>query len=325
MPIRFNLQKYLNPIFFETGTSRGGGVQSALLAGFQKIISIEINEELHRYCQDKFAKEIAEGRVELFLGDTQNLLPEILKSISQPITFWLDAHNDGDGLNGEKNCPLYEELDVIARHPIKNHTVTIDDIRLVRNNDAWRGHSVHVDGLIQKFLQINPRYQFCFEDGYVANDVLAAFCPQDWSKNIALGKPAKQSSTSKWSQPNDAQGAVSGIKTGDMGFHTEKEESPWWQVDLEDIYELDRITIYNREIHAERASNLSVLVSQDERDWHIIHKANQKFGGVIANTPLNISGDRHKARYVRVQLNNFDYLHLDEVEVYGLNLTSNAN
>jgi hypothetical protein len=323
VPIIFNLQKYLNPVFLETGTSRGGGVISALNGGFQRIISIEINQELHRYCQDKFAKEIAENRVQLCLGDTQHLLPQIINNISEPITFWLDAHNDGIGLNGEKNCPLYEELDVIAKHPIKNHTVMIDDIRMVRNQNSWQGHSVSIDGLIQRFLKINPRYQFCFEDGHIGNDVLIAFCPQDHDRNIALGKPAKQSSTSQWSKPNDAQGAVNGIKTGDRGFHTDKEASPWWQVDLEDVYQLDRIVIYNRETHPERASNLSILVSQDERNWQTIHQNSQKFGGAITKTPLKVRADRQQARYVRVQLNNFDYLHLDEVEIYGCDRNAN--
>ena len=37
MSIKFNLRKYLHPVFIETGTYTGGGVQKALDAGFEQI------------------------------------------------------------------------------------------------------------------------------------------------------------------------------------------------------------------------------------------------------------------------------------------------
>ena len=51
--------------------------------------------------------------------------------------------------------------------------------------------------------------------------------PPDAGSNIALNKPAKQSSTSPWSRANDAQGAVNGVFSSKFGFHTNLEDNPW--------------------------------------------------------------------------------------------------
>ncbi len=45
----------------------------------------------------------------------------------------------------------------------------------------------------------------------------------------------------------DAAGAVDGIKDAKMGFHTDQESSPWWQVDLGDQGPIAKVRIYNRE------------------------------------------------------------------------------
>ena len=59
---------------------------------------------------------------------------------------------------------------------------------------------------------------------------------------------------------SDAAGACDGVKNGQWGFHTEAEDSPWWQVDLEDDYAIARVVIWNRcEGVAPRASRLKVL------------------------------------------------------------------
>jgi len=41
LPIQFDLAKYLNPIFVETGTYKGHGIAAALASGFPKIYRIE--------------------------------------------------------------------------------------------------------------------------------------------------------------------------------------------------------------------------------------------------------------------------------------------
>lgn len=88
--------------------------------------------------------------------------------------------------------------------------------------------------------------------------------PTPGSLNLALNRPAKQSSTSQWSHPDDAQGAVDGNVSGGYGFHTASEPTPWWQVDLGAVRALTEIRIFNRrDCCSERARTLQVLLSND--------------------------------------------------------------
>lgn len=141
-------------------------------------------------------------------------------------------------------------------------------------------------------------------------------------KNIALNKPAQQSSISRYSQPNDSQGAVNGIKNGGFGFCTDKEVNPWWQVDLEQVYSITEIQVYNRInslLVANRARTLTILLSSDGENWELVY-ANEKdyvFGGIDGN-PLIVDLKDKLARFVKLQLQENEYFHLDEVEIYGV-------
>lgn len=139
MSMNFSLLKYWNPIFIETGTSRGNGVKKALKDRFKKIYSIELKKKFYDECKIKFKKEIQKGKVELFLGDSAICLADILKQIDCRATFWLDAHYSGadtDTAKGAEDVPLMRELDLISKHHIKNHTILIDDVRLFGKNDG---------------------------------------------------------------------------------------------------------------------------------------------------------------------------------------------
>ncbi|NER87984.1 hypothetical protein [Moorena sp. SIO3A2] len=172
MPIKFDLAKYINPVFVETGTYKGDGIALALASGFQKIYSIEVAEEFYNNAVERFKTEIDRGTVEIILGDSLYCLPKVISNIDYNITFWLDAHTIL-GYEGEKSCPLYEELDAIANHPIKTHSILIDDLRLF-SQDGW-GKSVVKDNIINKIKKINSDYSLIYEDGKIENDVLVAF------------------------------------------------------------------------------------------------------------------------------------------------------
>lgn len=45
----------------------------------------------------------------------------------------------------------------------------------------------------------------------------------------------------------DAAGAVDGIVNEPWGFHTDIEQSPWWQVDLQAPLKLDRVVALRKE------------------------------------------------------------------------------
>ncbi|WP_306341375.1 discoidin domain-containing protein, partial [Planktothrix tepida] len=135
--------------------------------------------------------------------------------------------------------------------------------------------------------------------------------------NVALRKPTQQSSHS--SHCNQLQSAVNGIKDGKFSFHTKLEVNPWWQVDLEGIYLLTEVQVYNRiDTCADRARTLRILLSSDGENWNLVYTndENNIFGGVDGK-PLVVAIASKLARYVRLQLNEETRLHLDEVEVYG--------
>ncbi|MCL2925248.1 MAG: discoidin domain-containing protein [Trichodesmium sp. MAG_R04] len=149
---------------------------------------------------------------------------------------------------------------------------------------------------------------------------LEEIIPQPSGQNIALNKPAQQSSYSKWSQPNESSRAVNGLKNGGYSFCTGLEVNPWWQVDLENTYTITQVRIYNRcnNSSAERARTLTLLFSTDGNNWEQVYSNDEKLvPGGINGQPLIVSFESKIAGYVRIQLNEKTYLHLDEIEVYG--------
>lgn len=139
--------------------------------------------------------------------------------------------------------------------------------------------------------------------------------------NIALGRPATQSSWSEWSDnflaARGPGGGVNGHISGFFGFHTAEEEQPWWQVDLEARRGLREIRVYNRvDSGRDRARTLRILLSDDGASWRCVHdQGGYTFGGNDGR-PLRVMMSDQAARYVRLQLDERTFLHLDEVEVY---------
>lgn len=160
--------KYPNPIWVETGSWHGDGIQQAIDEGFTEIYSIELSEALHQRCSERF-KDVP--FVHLIQGDSHLVLDSLLATLHQPITFWLDGHFSGDDtVMGKYNTPLMQELDCIARHGVKTHTILIDDLR-----DWYKAnHGFDIPMIMAKISAINPKYRFNFEDGIIPNDILVA-------------------------------------------------------------------------------------------------------------------------------------------------------
>jgi hypothetical protein len=117
---------------------------------------------------------------------------------------------------------------------------------------------------------------------------------------------------------DDAAGGCDGVKDGGPGFHTEKQDQPWWQVDLGKSQPLARVVIWNRTECPERAYSLQLSLSDDGRTWTTVYRHDgTPFHGFSDNKPLTVQLTNQPARFVRIQLPGNDYLHLDEVEVFG--------
>jgi len=119
---------YRNQVFIETGSHRGDGIQAALDAGFKCVYSTEINPIDFGWCSCRFEK--FGTKVHLFNSDSRQFLRDLLPQVTTRCTFWLDAHACGSGGGDVEDCPLLEELALIAMHEIKEHTILIDDVRL---------------------------------------------------------------------------------------------------------------------------------------------------------------------------------------------------
>lgn len=139
----------------------------------------------------------------------------------------------------------------------------------------------------------------------------------DWMADAAI-RTALQHAKSIETQA-DAVGGCDGVKDGKWGFHTDYQSNPWWQVDLGKRQNIARVVIWNRCDAASRAQKLMLLLSNDGQNWRQVysHKG-ATFFGFTDGKPLEIKLASVPARFVRVQLPGREYLHLDEVEVFGL-------
>jgi len=162
-------KKYMNNWFVESGSHVGEGIQNAIVAGFKNIISVEISELYFKYCVGRFNGN--KDKVHLYWGDTEDLLEGLISPINEPITFWLDGHNSGGNTGcGKHESPLMQELEIIKNHPIKNHTIIIDDMR------CWEKphYDFDRDDIINFLKTINPNYEIIYENGTAANDIVIA-------------------------------------------------------------------------------------------------------------------------------------------------------
>lgn len=170
---KIQLSNFVSDVFFETGTFHGETARIASDLGFKKVITIELQKYLYDLAKDKSKNY---KNIDFYIGDSPNIMREILPKIEGKITFWLDAHIDGGNKNNQtpkiRSCPLYEEIEIISNLKRKDHTILIDDLRII-GKQGW-GKSTNLDILKQKIVQINKEYKFLFEDGIVEKDILVA-------------------------------------------------------------------------------------------------------------------------------------------------------
>jgi hyaluronoglucosaminidase len=173
------------------------------------------------------------------------------------------------------------------------------------------------DGVLDVFLT-NLRDPCTRED---APDTGA--CPV----NVAVGKPATQSSTGFGGVP---ERAVDGNTNGNWGAgsvtHTAEDGSPepWWQADLEEEVPIHSVHLWNRtDCCSERLSDSYVLISSEPFTSDSLAETLAQPGVTAfhepstAGTPTSIFADHLDltGRYVRVQLVGNAPLSLAEVEV----------
>ncbi|XP_060598747.1 neurogenic locus Notch protein-like [Ruditapes philippinarum] len=140
--------------------------------------------------------------------------------------------------------------------------------------------------------------------------------------NLALNKPASQinnydEETNDWTADKGVDGNADTDVYNHHCFHTKNSMSPWWQVDLQDVYYISQVNITNRkDCCTDRASNVEISVAkEDGGKMTVVAYQEGAIGDFKSFTFATV-----QARYVRITLRDKQkYFHLCEVEVYGQN------
>lgn len=142
--------------------------------------------------------------------------------------------------------------------------------------------------------------------------------------NVALGKPARQSSIyNGWAEANLANdGNTAGSFHAGSVTATNADLGAWWEVDLGEVYEVSKVTIYNRtDEQSQRLSDFVIKYSDkpmhnaaDGEVFQQIKDYPRIYGAYIPNGEKGTVN----ARYIRVALNGRrGILSLAEVQVEG--------
>ena len=120
-------KRYGCSVLVETGTYLGDMVE-AQENNFKRIISIELDQHLYERAKHNFRKK---SHITIYQGDSSKILPQIMPTITENALFWLDGHySEGFTAKGDKETPIYEELEVIFQDSTHDHILLIDDARL---------------------------------------------------------------------------------------------------------------------------------------------------------------------------------------------------
>ena len=128
----------LYPTFVETGTYMGKTTFS-VEPFFNFIHTIEIKKEFYEDVKMKYSG----NKIKFHLGDSSVCLNNICEQINTNSIFFLDGHwSAGNTGKGEKDCPIYEELNVIIEKFKNKAIIIVDDVRLFgmgpNQGDWWK-------------------------------------------------------------------------------------------------------------------------------------------------------------------------------------------
>jgi hypothetical protein len=120
--------------FVETGTYTGEMV-AAMRPHFDRVISIEMAPPIYEGTKRRFT---GDSGVQLLLGDSGVLLPQVLAALDHPALFWLDGHYMGGATaRADLDSPVRRELAALLRHRTRGHLVLIDDARLFTGTQGY--------------------------------------------------------------------------------------------------------------------------------------------------------------------------------------------
>ena len=122
-------------VLVETGT-QAGATLAATKDYFDRLYSIEIYEPSVVAARKRFARV---PKISIIHGDSATALPDLVKSIAEPVLFWLDGHYSGKGPGmGAEETPIVAEIEHILRfRPRGRDAIIIDDARCFDGNNGY--------------------------------------------------------------------------------------------------------------------------------------------------------------------------------------------
>jgi hypothetical protein len=127
-------------------------------------------------------------------------------------------------------------------------------------------------------------------------------------RDLTIGHPWKASS--KFAECHPDQTECTGLHTA-IFFHTNEEDNPWLEWDLERPTSFSRMTIENRkDLGMNRAMPLIIEVSDDEKTWREVLRRDDEFSTWRPSFPTQT------ARYVRLRVPRRVYFHLEAARVH---------
>ena len=125
--------RYRLPVLVETGTYLGDMVY-AMHGVFEQIYSIELSPDLHRRALHRFRRMPA---IHLLLGDSGQVLGQLVEKLQRGTVFWLDGHFSGGATAmGGSATPVMQEVSAIMRLTIP-FVVLIDDASLFNGSGDY--------------------------------------------------------------------------------------------------------------------------------------------------------------------------------------------
>ncbi len=118
--------------FVETGTYRGDTL-AKIRPHVRRCLSIELDPTLAGNAQRRFERW---PDVQVRVGDSAVVLPEIVRELTGATLFWLDGHYSGGVTADSGQSPIIQELEAIlsSQLPIM---ILIDDARLFDGSDGY--------------------------------------------------------------------------------------------------------------------------------------------------------------------------------------------
>jgi hypothetical protein len=134
-------------------------------------------------------------------------------------------------------------------------------------------------------------------------------------KNLALHRPVTMSSSLPAAYtPKDGSGLVNGKVEYTYGAHTDVQDGPWIQLDLQQPVRIRKIVVHNRgDGWFDDAVPLFVDIGADEKSMHPLDHRNKLF---TRTDPWIIDRIDETVRYIRLYKKGHSYIALTEVFVY---------